>query len=105
MKLDEFKAWFEGFTESMEGKPNDKQWKRIKEQVKKIDGVAVSYPVYIDRYWRRSWDGPYWAYLSGNAQSLNANRTLEAYSTNQVSNNFDGVSAMYAAGKAEALAT
>ena len=52
MTLAEFKAWFEGFTESMEGQPTAKQWKRIKERVAQIDGVAVTREViYRDRYW------------------------------------------------------
>lgn len=54
MNLSEFKAWFEGFTEDMDGPPNAKQWKRIKARVKEIDGTAITYPVFIDR-WR-----PYW---------------------------------------------
>jgi hypothetical protein len=37
MKLSEFKAWFSGYTESMEGTPSKKQWERIKEQVEAID--------------------------------------------------------------------
>ena len=52
MTLAEFKAWFEGFTESMEGQPTAKQWKRIKERVAQINGVAVTREViYRDRYW------------------------------------------------------
>lgn len=42
MTLAEFKAWFEGFTEDMDGAPNTKQWKRIKDRVKQIDGVALA---------------------------------------------------------------
>ena len=47
MKTEEFKAWFEGFTESMDSTPNEKQWKRIKAKVAEIDGTSV---VYTDRY-------------------------------------------------------
>ena len=36
MTLSEFKAWFEGFTESMEKAPTPNQWERIKERVAKI---------------------------------------------------------------------
>ncbi len=104
MKLDEFKAWFDGYTESMEGPPSAKQWKRIKERVAEVDGVAVSYPVYIDRYVR-----PYYPYWSApcTATGLNAHAQTYDYYRNVMSaagtaNNFDGVTAMYAAGKAEA---
>lgn len=65
MTLQEFKAWFGGFTEELSGAPNKKQWERIKERVKEIDGAAVSYPVFVDRYLppvRRYWDPiPYWS--------------------------------------------
>ncbi len=57
MTLQEFKAWFDGFTEAMEGAPNAAQWSRIKEQVGKIDGAVTTYPVFVDRY--PSW--PYWS--------------------------------------------
>ena len=60
MTLAEFKAWFEGFTEDMDGRPSEKQWKRIQKQIKEIDGTITSYPVFIDRYvrpYRPYWDG------------------------------------------------
>jgi hypothetical protein len=122
MKLDEFKAWFEGFTEDMDGAPTTKQWKRIKERVAEIDGVAISYPVYVERYWpsTRPWytypswgttsagcvrvplqlsamQGQLYGVTAGAAQHQNA-------LSNSLQGQFDGVSAMYAAGKAEALA-
>lgn len=50
MTLSEFKAWFEGFTESMDGPPSLKQWERIQGRVKEITGAPVSYPVFVDRY-------------------------------------------------------
>lgn len=59
MTVAEFKAWFEGFTECMDGPPDEKQWAKIKARVKDVDGVAVTLPVYIDRY-RRDWV-PYWS--------------------------------------------
>lgn len=36
MKPEEFKAWFEGYTESIGGVPNELQWARIKEQVGRL---------------------------------------------------------------------
>ncbi len=108
MKLNEFKAWFDGYTENLGGPPSKKQWERIKEQVAAIDGTPVSYPVYVDRYYqpyRRWYD---WG-LNADARSGN---DLRAYATALKGdggtvlsqNSFDGVAAMYAAGKAEALA-
>lgn len=62
MTLAEFKAWFEGFTEDMDGAPSKKQWERIKARVSEIDGVAVTRTVFVDhyipagrRYW---WENP-----------------------------------------------
>lgn len=127
MKLDEFKAWFEGFTEGLEGAPTAKQWKRIKERVGEIDGMAISYPVYVDRYWPAL--GPalpgYWLrpYCGTTAQGVGtsiinnvaytgaANRVPSPGFTAEVGHLgipasaqcFDSRAAMYAAGKAEAL--
>jgi hypothetical protein len=54
MTLQEFKAWFEGFTENMGDAPPTKlQWARIQARVKEIDGTAITGPVFIDRYWPR----------------------------------------------------
>ena len=46
MTLNEFKAWFEGFTEMMEGAPTEKQWRRIKARVVDISNDVVKLPVY-----------------------------------------------------------
>lgn len=62
MTVSEFKAWFEGFTETLEGPPNQKQWDRIKARVKEVDGVVTTYPVYVERY--RPYSGPYWTTLN-----------------------------------------
>jgi len=105
MTLSEFKAWFEGFTESMDAAPSAKQWKRIKEQVTAINGVAVTERVWVDRY-IRPYHGPYWASYtetlsaigSGNMQSKVQNYAALGQGP------FDSHSAMYAVGKADALA-
>ena len=65
MKSSEFKAWFDGFSENIDGQPNAKQWKRIKARVEDIDGESITPTVireYVDRYLPRpyrSW--PYWS--------------------------------------------
>ncbi|RTL71804.1 MAG: hypothetical protein EKK41_08030 [Hyphomicrobiales bacterium] len=105
MKLDEFKAWFEGFTESMERAPTAKQWKRIKERVAEIDGAPVTERIYLDRYWPvvqplyQPWyvNSPHWRRAS--ASTTQYQNGLSSSLQGQ----FDGVSAMYAAGQAEAL--
>ena len=50
----EFKAWFDGFTENIKGVPSAKQWERIKERVKEVEGDA-----YVWRYDIRPW-WPQW---------------------------------------------
>jgi len=42
----EFKAWFDGFTDGLDGNPTGKQWERIKAKVAAIDGTPIN--------------GPYW---------------------------------------------
>jgi len=52
MTPNEFKAWFDGFTEAFEGRiPTKAQWGRIKDRVAEIDGKSVTERVYVDRYW------------------------------------------------------
>ena len=82
MTLSEFKDWFEGFTESMDGPPTAKQWKRIKRRVSEIDGDPITERIYIDRYIRpyRSWwpndvwvsAGPLKSYTAGSNSVSNS---------------------------------
>lgn len=49
MTPNEFKAWFDGFSDAINGAPNEEQFERIKEQVGKI---ADSAPTLVgDRYY------------------------------------------------------
>lgn len=72
MTLAEFKAWFEGFTETLEGQPNKKQWERIKERIAQIDGAFLTREVvYRDRYWptyvnTHPWHSVYFGAVSQN---------------------------------------
>lgn len=87
MTPQEFKAWFDGFTEGVAGLPNEDQWARIKARVSQIDNTPTTYPVYVDRYrnWRDIKDLP---------SSLTASEVKE----------FDSLKAMYARGRADYLA-
>jgi len=79
MTLAEFKAWFEGFTETLEAAPNEKQWERIKARVAEIDGTVTTYPVFVDRY-----IPPYRPWYGGiplNPIIYGANTSLEARSS------------------------
>lgn len=59
MTPQEFKAWFEGYTEAMDEKPTGKQWERIKARVAEIDGRPTTHTVFHD-WWR-----PYVSWHSG----------------------------------------
>ena len=122
MTPQEFKAWFDGFTEALEGTPSEKQWDRIKARVAEINGVSITYPVYIDRYWNYPRPYPHYPYwyntMGGTVYSSGAQCVSNTFGTqlgatqtagvqgslNQmaVSNNFDSTAAMYAAGRADA---
>jgi hypothetical protein len=91
----EFKAWFDGFTESIDKTPTQKQWARIKERVGEIDGKPTTERVYIDRYIDRYWP----RYISsGIALCSNATTSVARASTED----FNSMSAMNMLGKAEA---
>lgn len=105
MTLSEFKAWFEGFTECMDGAPDEKQWERIKARVNEIDGVAITKTVFIDRYvpmYQRYWSsydvygGALTAIGSAMPDVYNATAALKA-----VNAEFDSYNAMLDLGKAE----
>ena len=79
MNLSEFKAWFEGFTEGLEGPPDTKQWARIQEKIGKIkDAPPTERTVFVDHWarpWRRWYEVPHWTELSwraGDQQPQNA---------------------------------
>jgi len=55
MTPQEFKAWFDGFTEAFTGCPTKVQWTRIKARVAEIDGNPVTECIYVDRYWPTSY--------------------------------------------------
>jgi hypothetical protein len=66
MTPNEFKAWFDGFTEAFDKAPSQKQWARIKERVAEIDGKPVTEKVFVDRYWLQHVPysrPPYWHWL------------------------------------------
>ena len=72
MKTSEFRAWFEGFTENIEGAPSEAQFAKIKAKVIEIDEVAVTERIYVDRYvqpWRPYWDR-YWSYTGDSPKTL-----------------------------------
>jgi len=117
MTLSEFKAWFEGFTEGMDGPPGVKQWERIQARVKEISGTPISYPVFIDRYreYRPFWGAaapalPLYPYQvtcnSAVATSVagNAAQTAGAAMVLKAEPEFDSHAAMFAVGRADAQA-
>lgn len=119
MTPQEFKAWFDGFTEALSGTPNKTQWERIKSRVSEINGTPVTYPVYVDRYWPNRWStytsaggalggqlngGSYYSNNAGGNMAATRYTEMLAVGGTATTNAdpFDGVAAMYAAGKADA---
>ena len=79
MHLSEFKAWFQGFTEEMDGPPNKKQWAKIQKQVEEITADYTPSRIFIDRYirpYRPYWDQPYYERWTTN--TTNDLKTLRA---------------------------
>ena len=84
MTLSEFKAWFEGYTEEMEGPPSRKQWKKIQDKIKKISDAPTPWPIFVDRYihpWRPHWDRVAWfaGQTAQSTASLQPNAGREAF--------------------------
>jgi hypothetical protein len=115
MTPQEFKAWFEGFTEAFTGVPTKAQWARIKERVGEIDGKPVTERVYIDRYLPQYIPGyprPYWAaygVIGASTTMLAAGSNLNAAASqyqgaNALNTAFNSTEAMTALGRADAQA-
>lgn len=102
MTPQEFKAWFDGFTEAVSGPPNKTQWTRIKARIAEIDGNPITERVYIDRYlpsYTPTWV-PYWTVGGVGVSST----TYCASVSNTVGmNSFNSSNAMANLGRAEAL--
>lgn len=74
MTLSEFKAWFEGFTEAMDGPPGPKAWERIKARVAKIKAEPTTIrEIYRDWPW---WPHKY-ALYSASAAAIPLDASLQ----------------------------
>jgi hypothetical protein len=121
MTPNEFKAWFDGFTEAFDNRvPTKAQWMRVKERVAEIDGKSVTERIYLDRYWPTyapRYGHPYWQTLGGvglGTTTFTAANCVNAVGTNVLSatgdfkmpqsQSFNSTSAMYALGAADANA-
>ena len=88
MHLQEFKAWFEGYTEEMDGPPNAKQWKKVKKRVDEITPDWTPRTVFIDRYVPR----PYLTWF----QTTGAPNPSGVWAQNSVSSKDAGISSVAA---------
>ncbi|WP_407529416.1 hypothetical protein [Methylobacterium oryzisoli] len=115
MTPSEFKAWFEGFTESMDGPPSLKQWERIQARVKQITGQPTTQTVFVDRYWPSvlgpRWHGTYAVPCAAgpgqngvtlSAGSCDGKVGNVAFASTALPASFDSHSAMAALGRADA---
>lgn len=96
MTPQEFKAWFEGFTEAVDGVPSKAQWKRIKDRVAGIDGRPITERVYVDRYWPPAYP-LYPSYPTRIYSTYTSNSSIP-----QNAQSFNSVTAMNALGRIEA---
>lgn len=114
MTPQEFKAWFDGFTEAFDNRvPTKAQWTRVKERVAEIDGKPVTERVFVDRYYP-SYPSYYWySAAASTAYSAAASRNNvmlcgSSYDTTsasvQATNAFSSSAAMAALGRADAKA-
>lgn len=104
MTPQEFKAWFDGFTEAFTGLPNKTQWARIKARVAEIDGSSVTERVYIDRYlptYVPTYVPPYPIWLGPTYTTCGAS-TASGGSCVTGQNTFNSISAMGELGRLEA---
>lgn len=102
MTPSEFKAWFDGFTESMEGRPTDKQWRRIKKRVSEINEYAIT-EQHFRRYYYEPFR-PYWASYGGSTISNTAVQgKIRELCQNNSSNDIQGL--LTNAGRAEFAAS
>ncbi len=91
MNLSEFKAWFGGFTENMDGPPGEKAWRRIQARIEEIkDAPPTSYPVYIDRYWN-NYPRPWWDYTSPYYGSVGMSMQAALNNVQQAPQNYQAV--------------
>lgn len=99
MNLQEFKAWFEGFTENMKGAPSEKAWKRIQERVAEITEKPTEVRYFYDHYWR-----PYVSYSGTGLQGLCSATASKLTATNSIDMTLfqDSGQAFSALGQAEA---
>jgi len=94
MTLAKLKAWSQGFTEDMDGRPAENQWKRIKERVSEIDGTPITREVFVDRY---RYYPPVWVAPS----TWVSTNTIKCNASNAVTPSFDGTIAMANLGRSE----
>lgn len=104
MTQEEFKAWFDGFCEGVDKLPTEKQWERIKERVKEINGTQITRRVFIDYYdpynqYRIAPSYPQWGFATTCGSSVDTNKSYSV--TAGPSSDFSSTSAMYDLGSAE----
>lgn len=104
MTLAEFKAWFAGYTEDMDGPPSAKQWKRVKKRVSEIDGTITTERIFVDRWVNQYWPAPirpYYATCANDVKSTSIYVDSMAAAGVVHPEPFDGEKAMLTLGKAE----
>lgn len=103
MTESEFKQWFTGFVEGIEGKtPSAKQWAKIQERVSEITGTPIVQNVFYERYWWPYYNGPYYSVCGQNSMLLSGTARSEEGAHNAMSLASSGAGQMLAEAKSAA---
>lgn len=85
MTVNEFKAWFEGYTEGIREIPNKKQWARIVERVSEIDASSNCYHYhYRDTAPWRPWWPTWYSNTGGTLSTTTASNATNSVATYRV---------------------
>lgn len=109
MTLNEFKAWFEGFSEGIETVPTVKQFAKIKAKVAEINEMPVTRQYFLHNYptWPHQnapwWQNPVVSYSAG-AAPMDHGVGRAVLAAPNGGDSFDAQAAMYAAGALDAVA-
>ena len=106
MTINEFKAWLEGFEESVNGSPTKAQWLKVKQRLETVYGDAVQSIPYAPQPWYPDWYTPYpyrW-YSSTSGSSIepsNPNTTAISLSGHHATTNATYLTVAKVIGQAE----
>ena len=100
MKAEEFKAWFEGYTENIKKVPTQKQWRRIKERVEEVRTDTVWHNWYPNWWTVTTNSNDFWISSGGTTNAVSTLNSTNPPGTITCTNN--SMSTAYMIGGQEA---